>query len=164
LFLWRNTKDKGFLEHKNFLLKIKISKRKPYPKTFKLVFLIERMAKKDVVTRFWATLFLLVILIGLGAQIYHMVEKWSYFDSLYFTIITITTIGYGDIYPIPFYGKIFTMIFPFIGIGIALYLFSVTGAYFFKKMMQEIDKFSSHKEKADIKKLKEVEKILKKSN
>jgi phosphate/sulfate permease len=53
------------------------------------------------------------------------------------------------------------MIFPFIGIGMALYLFSATGSYFFKKMMQEIDRFSKKEEDTSEEKLKKVEKILK---
>jgi voltage-gated potassium channel len=56
------------------------------------------MKRKEVLTRFWVTLFLLLVLMGIGVQVYHSLEGWSYLDSAYFTVITITTIGYGDFF------------------------------------------------------------------
>ena len=44
--------------------------------------------------------------IGLGTVIYHFVEGWSWLDSLYFSVITLTTIGYGDFSPQTDLGKI----------------------------------------------------------
>jgi len=122
------------------------------------------MQRREVLARFWITLVLLIVLLGIGTQSYHTLEGWSYLDSAYFTVVTITTIGYGDFVPLTNMGKIFTMIFPFIGIGMALYLFSATGAYFFRKMMEEVEKFSHKEENANERKLKKVEKILKKKN
>ena len=55
-----------------------------------------------------------------GTFIYHFVEKWSYLDSLYFTVITLTTVGYGDLSPQTPVGKIFTIFFIFAGLGIIL--------------------------------------------
>jgi len=43
--------------------------------------------------------------IGLGTVIYHFVEGWSWLDSLYFSVITLTTIGYGDFSHKPIWGK-----------------------------------------------------------
>jgi len=52
-----------------------------------------------------------VILILLVAGIigYHMIEGWPVFDALYMTIITITTVGYGEIHQLSKEGRIFTI-------------------------------------------------------
>lgn len=91
--------------------------------------------------RFWSRLSIpigiLIIIILAGTFAYHSVEGWRYLDSLYFTVVTVTTIGYGDFAPVTDTGKIITIIFPFLGIGIAFYLFSMLGRYMFNKHMRE---------------------------
>jgi len=47
-------------------------------------------------------------------------EGWTWLDALYFSIITLTTIGYGDFSPQTDMGKIFTIFYIVIGIGIIL--------------------------------------------
>ncbi len=59
-----------------------------------------------------------VIVILIGVIFYHQVESLSWLDSLYFCVITLTTIGYGDIVPRTDAGKIFTTFYVVIGIGI----------------------------------------------
>jgi len=61
----------------------------------------------------------IVILFG-GALFYHLIEGWNYLDSLYFSAITLTTIGYGDFAPKTDAGKIFTIMYIGIGVGLIL--------------------------------------------
>ena len=79
---------------------------------------------------------LLIIIFG-GAYLYQVIEDWRYLDSVYFTVVTITTIGYGDFAPQTDGGKILTIIFPFVGIGMAFYFFSLMGKYLFSKHLRE---------------------------
>ena len=59
-----------------------------------------------------------VILILTGMVFYHQQEGWSWLDSLYFSVVTLTTVGYGDLSPQTSLGKIFTMVYIILGLGI----------------------------------------------
>jgi len=59
----------------------------------------------------------ILTLIG-GSVFYHYIEELRWVDSFYFSTITLTTIGYGDIAPHTDIGKIFTMFYAVLGIGI----------------------------------------------
>lgn len=59
----------------------------------------------------------LAVLVG-GAWFYHVVEKLTWLDAFYFCTITLTTIGYGDIVPRTSAGKLFTIFYVLVGIGI----------------------------------------------
>ena len=51
---------------------------------------------------------------------YHYLEGWDFVDSLYFSVITLTTVGYGDFSPQTTGGKLFTIFYIFIGLGMIL--------------------------------------------
>jgi len=80
------------------------------------------------------TFFLIIVV---GAYAYSNVEGWSGLDSLYFVVVTVTTIGYGDLVPQTNLGKIFTMFFSFLGISAAFYFVSMIGASVFKEHLNE---------------------------
>lgn len=64
-----------------------------------------------------------VILIGTG--LYHWLEGWSWVDSFYFVIITLTTIGYGDLTPTTSLTKLITVFYGLNGIILLLMLFDI---------------------------------------
>ncbi|WP_197278689.1 TrkA family potassium uptake protein [Pseudanabaena sp. 'Roaring Creek'] len=59
---------------------------------------------------------ILVGLVVIGTLGYRLLEGWSWFDSLYMTIITLATIGYGETNPLHFEGRIFTIILIVMGV------------------------------------------------
>lgn len=52
-----------------------------------------------------------------GTLGYEFIEHWSWFDSLYMTLITLTTVGYGETHPLSQNGRLFTMILLIAGVG-----------------------------------------------
>ena len=67
---------------------------------------------------FRALFYWVIGILAMGTWFYARVEHWRALDALYFTITTLTTVGYGDFYPKTDTGKIFTMIYIFVGIGV----------------------------------------------
>lgn len=74
-----------------------------------------------------AALGLLALLILIGTAGYRLIEGLSLIDSLYLTVIIVTTVGYGmTIHAFSDAGKIFTIIFALTSVGTAAYLLSST--------------------------------------
>lgn len=74
-----------------------------------------------------ALLFMAVSVIGLGTLFYHNVEGWRWLDALYFCVVTLVTIGYGDFTPKTDGGKLFTIVYIIIGLGILSGFIAVVG-------------------------------------
>ena len=55
--------------------------------------------KKFIQSALVKEIIFIVLLIILGAMAFHIAEKLTWFNSLYFTITTMTTIGLGDVTP-----------------------------------------------------------------
>lgn len=65
-------------------------------------------------------LFASAFIVVIGTVVYHFVEHWTWLDSLYFSVITLTTIGFGDFAPQTDIGKAFTIVYIVIGVGLIL--------------------------------------------
>jgi len=67
---------------------------------------------------FRALFFWGVGLLALGTWFYNLVEGWDVLDALYFSVVTLTTVGYGDFTPETAEGKLFTIFYILIGLGL----------------------------------------------
>ncbi len=79
--------------------------------------------------------FLLLIL--LGTFTYSWLEGWSLLDSLYAIVITITTVGYGDLSPQTPAGRAFAIVFTLVAIGLAGYAISTMAAVAFERQAEK---------------------------
>ena len=59
-----------------------------------------------------------LIVLGGGMIFYHLVEKMSWLNAYYFCVVSLTTVGYGDIAPTTPAGKIFTTFYLMVGVAI----------------------------------------------
>ncbi|KYG80197.1 ion channel [Roseivirga ehrenbergii] len=75
-------------------------------------------------------LFATITVLVIGTVTYHYLEQWTWLDSLYFSIITLTTVGYGDFSPQTDWGKIFTIIYIVIGVGLILTFINTVYTHF----------------------------------
>ncbi len=80
-------------------------------------------------SRLFYPLLLIVAVAAVGTAGYHLIEGWSLLDSLYMTIITMGTIGYGETHPLSPSGRVFTIILIIASLGIAGYAISSIGAF-----------------------------------
>ena len=62
----------------------------------------------------------------LGTVVFHALEGWSILDSLYVTVQTVTTVGFGDLTPRTRAGRAFAMVFMMVSVGIVLYALTST--------------------------------------
>lgn len=60
---------------------------------------------------------LLTIIVG-GTVFFRWAEGWSWLDSYFFTVVTLSTVGYGNLVPQTDIGKIGTTVFILMGLGI----------------------------------------------
>ncbi|MEI9914074.1 MAG: potassium channel family protein [Candidatus Saccharibacteria bacterium] len=66
------------------------------------------------------------ITVGTGTIVFHIVEHLTWVNAYYFSVVTLSTVGYGDITPHTTLGKIFTTFYIFIGVGILTTFLSYT--------------------------------------
>ena len=68
-----------------------------------------------------------IILIFAGMTGYRLIEGWSFLDALYMTVITITTVGYGEIHQLSKAGRIFTVVLIISSFGVMGYIVASIG-------------------------------------
>ncbi len=57
-------------------------------------------------------------LLATGTIVYRVLEDWSWVDSLYFSTVAVTTVGFGDLSPSSDASKLFTVVYILVGLAI----------------------------------------------
>lgn len=63
----------------------------------------------------------IALVVAFGTVGFHLIEGWSWADSLYTATQTVTTVGYGDLAPQKTVGRMFAVVFMIAGVGTVLY-------------------------------------------
>lgn len=82
-----------------------------------------------------------IIVLAFGTVFYHLIEGWSLIDAYYFSVVTLTTVGYGDLTPHSSFARLFTTFYIFIGIGI---IATFVRTALSRRGQKIIDRYSDH--------------------
>ncbi len=105
-------------------------------------------------TKIYTAVFLLGIVMVIGVTGYRMISNYSWVDAFYMTVITMTTVGFGEVVPLDDTSKVFTIFLILGSVVIVGYALSIITEYILskndieelkhKKMQKQIDSFSNH--------------------
>ncbi|HEX9827362.1 MAG TPA: potassium channel protein [Flavobacteriaceae bacterium] len=105
-------------------------------------------------TKIYLAVFLLLCLLSAGVIGFKILSHYSWIDALYMTVITITTVGFGEVHPLDDTAKIFTVFLILASVIILGYALSVITEYILsknnleeltqKKMQKKIDSLKNH--------------------
>ena len=77
----------------------------------------EKPEKVYVKNNYPLLFFVFASYLAVGAVIYMTEEDWTFIDSIYFGVVTVTTVGYGDLTPTKAITRVATVVYAFVGIG-----------------------------------------------
>ncbi|WP_068108789.1 potassium channel family protein [Tropicimonas marinistellae] len=73
-----------------------------------------------------------------GAVVYSFLEGWGVVDSIYFATVTIATVGYGDLAPQTSAGRLFTVGYIVVGIGLFVALASALANHLIRRAQRDL--------------------------
>lgn len=91
-----------------------------------------------IIRRLRLAIILLAAVIAAGISGYMIIEGWDFPDSLYMTVITITSVGYMEVNPLSPQGRLFTILLIVFGMGILLFGLSTFTAFLVEGELSEI--------------------------
>jgi voltage-gated potassium channel len=70
---------------------------------------------------------LLFVVIAIATIGFMAIEHWSFLDSVYMTVLTISTVGYGEVHPLSHHGRVFASAVIVLGLGSAFFTTTMLG-------------------------------------
>ena len=80
-------------------------------------------------SKFYLALFLLIFVFTIGVVGFHILGNMGWIDALYMTIITVTTVGFGEVIPLDQNARLFTVFLIIISVFVFAYAISVITEY-----------------------------------
>lgn len=79
----------------------------------------------------------LLALTAVGTIGFSLIEGWGFFDSVYMTVITMTTVGYNEVHPLSPAGRAFAMVFLVVGLGVFMFAAVTLGEFIVRAELGE---------------------------
>lgn len=92
---------------------------------------------------------LLITMTIAGTLGYMVLEDWEFVDSLYMTVITLSTVGFGEVNELSTMGRLFTTLLIVCGVGVVAYSFGSIGQYLISGELRETLRRRSMQQKID---------------
>jgi voltage-gated potassium channel len=89
-------------------------------------------------SHFTLSIILTVGLVLIGTSGYMLIEGWPFDDAFYMTIITLATVGYGEVHQISDTGRIFTIILIVAGVGYFMYVVGLIVQFLVEDRIREV--------------------------
>jgi voltage-gated potassium channel len=85
-----------------------------------------------------------------GTIVYHSLERsWTWIDSFYFSVVTLTTVGYGDLTPTSQFSRLFTSIYLLLGTGVVVAALGIIGSRYLEMRGQRMARRRQNKNQDD---------------
>ncbi len=81
---------------------------------------------------------LIALIVSFGTIGYMVIEEWDFIDSLYMTIITLTTVGFKEVHDLSLNGRIFTIVLLIGGVGTVFYTLGIGAKIIVEGELQEV--------------------------
>ena len=105
---------------------------------FEFALLLQRIRSALTRRRVAILVAMMGIVLAAGTVGMHEAQGLSYFDSFYWTVVTISTIGYGDIVPTTFWARILFFFVVFVGIGTFATALTEIATYFMEQKLLQM--------------------------
>ncbi len=93
--------------------------------------------------------FAIVCVLAIGTLGYATIEGWEVFDALYMTVITLSTVGYGEIHSLSEPGRWFTIFLIFVGVGVVMVVLTSAANKFLERELRWIWRGGRMREKIE---------------
>lgn len=115
---------------------------------------IERSADSRESRQILFSVLAIICVLIIGTAGFLLIEGWPLLDAFYMTVITLSTVGFGEVHPLSMYGRLFAIALIFLGVGLVAFVLPTLASklieqqlvWFFKgkNMQSKVDKLAEH--------------------
>ncbi len=101
-------------------------------------YIFDHLTRSMILRKLFFAFLLITISLTIGIMAYGYLEGYTIPEAFYMSVITISTVGFGEVRPLSTEGRIFTGIYIIFNLGIFTYFVSVVGSFIFEGEIKKI--------------------------